>query len=241
MNPPTESGPTLGARARDEAIQRHANEVLHLALGLANMATVDDRDGVLQACEAIVIGLACITSAQDLELREILPTESCQECGRPCLDFERSKATGDVTCVPCLIAEAEKTAVTKAARRQRDAELDAAWSQGHESGKRTAAEIAQEPTPRAVRCTRGTVLDDARHATMQREERHGAPGVMFLRIAELWSSILGHRVRAHHVALCQAALKIARAVEDPTHGDNWVDLAGYAACGGEVALARRSA
>lgn len=31
-------------------------------------------------------------------------------------------------------------------------------------------------------------------------------------------------------------LKIARISENPQHMDSWCDLAGYAACGGEIAL-----
>lgn len=30
-------------------------------------------------------------------------------------------------------------------------------------------------------------------------------------------------------------LKVTRAWGNPSHGDNWVDIAGYAACGGELA------
>jgi hypothetical protein len=36
-------------------------------------------------------------------------------------------------------------------------------------------------------------------------------------------------------------LKIIRATESPTKADNWVDLAGYAALGGEIAAPRREA
>ena len=32
-------------------------------------------------------------------------------------------------------------------------------------------------------------------------------------------------------------LKTVRAWGNPDHGDNWVDIAGYAACGGELAQA----
>lgn len=42
-------------------------------------------------------------------------------------------------------------------------------------------------------------------------------------------------VDAVTVALCMAELKIARAATNETHMDSWVDLAGYAACGGEIA------
>ena len=37
------------------------------------------------------------------------------------------------------------------------------------------------------------------------------------------------------MAIMMALLKIARISKNPQHMDNWVDLAGYAACGGEIA------
>ena len=37
------------------------------------------------------------------------------------------------------------------------------------------------------------------------------------------------------VALMMALLKVARLIKSPEHLDSWVDLAGYAACGGEIA------
>ena len=61
------------------------------------------------------------------------------------------------------------------------------------------------------------------------------PNGNFRRIAALWEPILGCPVEPHEVALCLAALKIARLVEaDGDHRDSWIDLAGYAACGAEV-------
>ena len=40
---------------------------------------------------------------------------------------------------------------------------------------------------------------------------------------------------ASQVALCLAQLKIARLIQSPEHPDSWVDLAGCAALGAEVA------
>lgn len=37
------------------------------------------------------------------------------------------------------------------------------------------------------------------------------------------------------VDLCMAELKISRAATNETYMDSWVDLAGYAACGEEIA------
>lgn len=41
------------------------------------------------------------------------------------------------------------------------------------------------------------------------------------------------------VALMLAELKVVRAWGNPTHADNWCDLAGYAACGGELSGAAK--
>jgi len=52
-------------------------------------------------------------------------------------------------------------------------------------------------------------------------------------IAEFWSTYLGHKVQARDVAAMMALMKIAR-VKSGKKNDNWVDLAGYGACGAEV-------
>ena len=59
--------------------------------------------------------------------------------------------------------------------------------------------------------------------------------IAFSCIAKIWSSILRVEIKSWEVALMMAGLKIARAAYNPDHEDNWIDLAGYAACGGEIA------
>jgi hypothetical protein len=46
-------------------------------------------------------------------------------------------------------------------------------------------------------------------------------------------------VSATDVAVMMGLLKIARIKTSPAHADNWVDLAGYAACGGELAAGKK--
>lgn len=72
------------------------------------------------------------------------------------------------------------------------------------------------------------VVDHDRQAT------HGRPEDSFTRIAGLWSAYLDIEVQPHDVAALMALLKLARIHENPKHDDNWIDLAGYAACGAEV-------
>lgn len=67
-----------------------------------------------------------------------------------------------------------------------------------------------------------------------RQATHGRPEDSFTRISRLWSAYLDIEVQPHDVAALMALLKLARIRENPMHDDNWVDLAGYAACGSEV-------
>lgn len=83
---------------------------------------------------------------------------------------------------------------------------------------------------------RAAILDAARQAvTVDRAATHGDAEDNFRQIGNLWSDYLGTEISAVDVALMLALLKIARASGNPTHADNWIDLAGYAACGGEIA------
>ena len=79
-------------------------------------------------------------------------------------------------------------------------------------------------------------LDNAAEAVLKnRQELYGKPEDGFAGIAAIWSVLLGRKIASHEVALCLAALKMVRAMNSPAHGDNWVDMAGYAACGSEIA------
>lgn len=84
--------------------------------------------------------------------------------------------------------------------------------------------------------TRADILDSARTAvTRDRAATHGAAEESFGLIARLWSARLGLDLTGAQVALMMIDLKTARAWGNPGHADNWVDIAGYAACGGEIA------
>jgi hypothetical protein len=71
-----------------------------------------------------------------------------------------------------------------------------------------------------------------------RNVEHGAPENTFGVVAELWSAYMRADVKPHDVAAMLALLKIGRLSQNPAHDDNWVDLAGYAACGAELAASR---
>ena len=67
-----------------------------------------------------------------------------------------------------------------------------------------------------------------------REQDYGSPESNFGRIAAMWSAYLGYTVESKDVAAMLALLKIARVASGNAKEDNWIDLAGYAACGGEI-------
>ena len=78
-------------------------------------------------------------------------------------------------------------------------------------------------------------LEAAIHAVEARGENYGDVRQTHQRIASLWSVVLGQDVTPEQVALCMTCLKVARLIETPDHEDSWVDIAGYGACGAEIA------
>ena len=72
-----------------------------------------------------------------------------------------------------------------------------------------------------------------------REKQYGKAEDNFNTIANLWADYLSVKVEPtdiepKDVAAMLALLKIARIATGHAKDDNWVDLAGYAACGGEI-------
>ena len=60
---------------------------------------------------------------------------------------------------------------------------------------------------------RADVLTAAKEAVESRGKAYAPPSGNFRRIAALWEPILGCPVDPHEVALCLAALKIARSID----------------------------
>lgn len=84
--------------------------------------------------------------------------------------------------------------------------------------------------------SREEILDTAkRYVTKDRAASHGDAEDNFATIAALWSAYIGRTLRSHDVAALMVLLKMARVRANPAHADNWVDSAGYSACGGEIA------
>ncbi|MCC8043880.1 MAG: DUF6378 domain-containing protein [Clostridiales bacterium] len=68
----------------------------------------------------------------------------------------------------------------------------------------------------------------------KREQDYGNPEDNFNQIALLWSAYMGHSYTAQDVAMMMALLKVARIKTGTGTTDSFVDLAGYAACAGEI-------
>lgn len=92
--------------------------------------------------------------------------------------------------------------------------------------------------------TRARVLELARECVCSdRQAQYGSPENNFALIATFWELYLEEKlqltevaIEAEDVAMMMALLKIARCTTGQVKLDNYVDLAGYAACGGEIAM-----
>lgn len=68
----------------------------------------------------------------------------------------------------------------------------------------------------------------------QREQDYGSPENNFEIIAGFWTAYKSVPFTPNDVAMMMALLKIARIKSGGGTTDSFVDLAGYAACGGEL-------
>lgn len=94
---------------------------------------------------------------------------------------------------------------------------------------------------------RAEILEAARRCVCgEREGEYGTPERNFDTIARLWTAYLNARVPDNgfrgtllvtpkDVAMMMALLKVAR-ISVGNKADSFIDLAGYAACGGEIAI-----
>lgn len=84
--------------------------------------------------------------------------------------------------------------------------------------------------------TRKEILKQATDAVCtDREGQYGSPEDNFRRIADLWTAYWGgYPFEPKDVAMMMSLLKIARITTGKHKDDNYIDLAGYAACGAEL-------
>ena len=94
---------------------------------------------------------------------------------------------------------------------------------------------------------RAEILKEAEKCVCgNREQDYGSPENNFRTIASFWATYLNGKhdsdvcinIEPEDVAAMLALLKIARISSGRVKDDNWIDLAGYAACGGEIATQR---
>ena len=78
--------------------------------------------------------------------------------------------------------------------------------------------------------------------TVDRAATHGDAEDSFSEIAKLWSWWIDNRtipeaeLLPEDVSMMMALFKIGRIAGNPTHYDNYVDLAGYTALAGEISM-----
>lgn len=93
---------------------------------------------------------------------------------------------------------------------------------------------------------RDEILNKAKQCvTVDRHAVHGEAEDNFKKIAALWCAYLEQTcigddydltILPEDVAAMMVLFKVARiAGGSPDHADNWIDICGYAACGGEIA------
>lgn len=94
---------------------------------------------------------------------------------------------------------------------------------------------------------REKILQDAlKIVTQDRNKDYGDPEDNFSTIAEYWATYLHSKgmlesmdcLTATDVAAMMILMKCSRLATSPDKEDHWVDIAGYAACGGQCACKR---
>lgn len=89
--------------------------------------------------------------------------------------------------------------------------------------------------------TRKECLDAAAECVLKdRNNEYGEPERSFSYIADLWSAYLRTKIEPYDAAAMMALFKLARLRFNPFYEDGWADLAGYAACGAELAGAEKA-
>lgn len=86
---------------------------------------------------------------------------------------------------------------------------------------------------------RASILEEAtKIVSHDRNKDYGDPEDNFTDIAELWNMYISKRGERNYflspmdVAAMMVLMKVSRIKTSPNKRDHWVDIAGYAACGG---------
>lgn len=82
---------------------------------------------------------------------------------------------------------------------------------------------------------RNDVLDNAKKIINgERQGTYGNAEDSFSIIAQMWTAYLGKDITADDVANMMILMKVARNSSGVYKDDNWIDICGYAALGGEI-------
>lgn len=85
---------------------------------------------------------------------------------------------------------------------------------------------------------RSEILEAARCCVCgEREQDYGTPEDSFGLIGQLWTAYMGTLFTSKDVAMMMALLKVA-CIKAGDKADSFIDLAGYAACAGEIVTER---
>lgn len=157
-------------------------------------------------------------------------------------------------CNGCFIKGAwEKKGCTSCddflSNHQRDAELALATWIGVTDYVKTMG--TQEPQKEPE--TRREILQAAERCVCgDRDSQYGSPENSFRAIASMWNSYLYAKgliennrtgwkgIVPQDVAAMMVLFKMARVATGQNKADNWIDGAGYAACGGEIAANKKT-
>lgn len=105
--------------------------------------------------------------------------------------------------------------------------------------------------PNAVaKSERERILEEAKRCVCgDRDQQYGSPENSFKAIASMWAGYLeakgcvfpnGEELSAKDAAAMMVLFKTARIATGQTKADNWIDIAGYAACGGEIEFSKEN-
>ena len=136
-----------------------------------------------------------------------------------------------------------KTAEINAAGQM--AKIDAAYAP-----KRKKSDVKKAEDKEAM--TRDEILKAAEKIVSgERQEQYGSPEDNFAAIARYWEAYLDARAKnggsdvtftlcADDVAAMMVLFKVGRLSTGAGSTDTWIDIAGYAACGGQIQTAKKN-
>ena len=109
-------------------------------------------------------------------------------------------------------------------------------SKEYEYGKEKFEPKAEQQNGEDLKTIRRQILEKAISCVCgQRIQDYGKPEDNFQVIADLWTAYTGHEFTSLDVTIMMALMKIGRIRTGTATEDSFADLAGYAACGAEIA------